>query len=903
MALRAVEHTFTGATNHYSATYDSTKTTLGDLIKQYTGPTPKEKYAGPIRFGRDAALTTYYGVARPNETATQVPGIYPHAVTWADKHGYYSTGTVSVSETVVTGSGTGWFADGVPIGATIGFGSTDPGAITTWYTISTIASDTSITLQSSAGTITAGTSFVINKDYERDWVFLADNATAAATRRITLFEFDRLTSNFSWRGFVTLTYPTATNHTIQGLKIAYKTYTTGTVAVASSNNYSTGTVTVAATAVTGSGTTFTSGMVGMSIGFYTTNPALVSQWYVISAFTSGTAITLAATAGTVAAGTSYVIATTTVTGTGTTWSSDRIIVGSRIGFGSTDPNQIYRWHYVSALTATTVVTSDTAFYIQSTPTANGIAGVTSNVTYSSGTAYVIEDVKILTSTTNATATNGGLYMAQGISYNDFTVVGTTIVAAASTDKVKAVYWLADASTVTNDVARGLVLDDYVSMTSQFCYVLEAASSTSILAYKYNFRVALGAPTSGKVTTAFVLATGAQTIATNISTYSPLTLASMASGGSGTKSLYFNGIGRIHRAAVSGVTSGNTSWITDTMTEVPTGNSAVLTSFAASGVLANTAYLDQADRLVVTIAGPTGTNVANSYVTQFSTVANTAFDRFFGYDTRQVDISTINNSATPLVGNQGAPLTTFSTQGLTYLARNANAGNVGNYNLYALPLGADWDFANGTVKQRLITPSIATTNAAKLIRVVVNNEEYMGDGGLRIPMEGYRLYYRTSGITDDSGSWTLVDSTGDLSAATPASTIQFMFEFRTIGAFCIPARIYSVSCLYEDSTTDSHYQPSTGLSSITGKRFAWRFATRFGGTVPKLRIRLYDAIAGTELVNDDSVTQSGTWEKSTNGGSSWSSYDSLDKINETTYIRYTRTGLSDDISVRALLTQF
>jgi hypothetical protein len=137
MATRAVEHLFTGSTAPYSA-YDPTKTTLGDLIEQYTGASAEDKYAGPTRVGRDSGLTTTYGIARPNETSTAIPGVYPHVVRWANKSGYYSTGTVAVSGITVTGTGTGWLADGVPIGARIGFGSTNPDSITTWYTIATI---------------------------------------------------------------------------------------------------------------------------------------------------------------------------------------------------------------------------------------------------------------------------------------------------------------------------------------------------------------------------------------------------------------------------------------------------------------------------------------------------------------------------------------------------------------------------------------------------------------------------------------------------------------------------------------------------------------------------------------------------------------------------------------------
>jgi hypothetical protein len=119
MATRAVEHLFTGATTPYTS-YDSTKTVLGDLIKQYTGAGAEDKYAGPIRTGRDSGLTTTYALARPNETSTAVPGVFPHVVRWAAKSGYYSTGTVAVSATAVTGTSTDFLASGTPVGARIG---------------------------------------------------------------------------------------------------------------------------------------------------------------------------------------------------------------------------------------------------------------------------------------------------------------------------------------------------------------------------------------------------------------------------------------------------------------------------------------------------------------------------------------------------------------------------------------------------------------------------------------------------------------------------------------------------------------------------------------------------------------------------------------------------------------
>lgn len=235
----------------------------------------------------------------------------------------------------------------------------------------------------------------------------------------------------------------------------------------------------------------------------------------------------------------------------------------------------------------------------------------------------------------------------------------------------------------------------------------------------------------------------------------------------------------------------------------------------------------------------------------------------------------------------------------FLCRNGTAATLNH--LYALPASAHWAYAAGTPKQRLITPSLSTTNAASLTRAFVNGANQLGSGTMGLPTEPYRVYYRTEGISDDSGAWTLLNDTLSLSAVTPGSAIQLMFEFKILGSFCIPARIYSCGVIYEDMTTDSHYQPSVVHSSASSKRFAWRFSTAFGSTVPTMRVRLYDAVTGSLLVDDNTASPSGTFEKSTDDGGAWGAYNTTDKGNETTYIRYTPASLGDDIKVRALLT--
>ena len=636
------------------------------------------------------------------------------------------------------------------------------------------------------------------------WVFFADNATAAATRRIVLYTFNTSTQAWSWRGFITLTYPTATNHTIRGMRVVRHKYTTGTVAV------------------------------------------------------SGTA----------------------VTGTTTAWQTARYAVGARIGFGTTDPTQVSTWYYISA------IGSDTSITLSST------AG-----TIGSGTSYVIEELRVYTATTNATTTNGGLYVAKGINFDDFIAAGTTVAAAVSTDNVKAVYWLKDASTVTNIAAGSLCLGGTAATdTNQDIYVLNANSGTSASIFKYNGRAALTVATGG-TTNAFVLVTGTQTTTGTISQTNSGRIGTLSHGpGSGTSCMYFATTTRIYRVIESSITSTSTTFLADAMAEIPPGT---VNTYAATGAMTSVEIASSIDRLIITTGA-----AQKHYVTQYNAVSS-ALDKVMFCDNKQIDQSTADANSTPFPSTQSAGFSVWSETGITYLARTGTTAIINQ--IYAMPLSADWDFAAGTsaaTQNRLITPAISTPGCNKFSRLYINEDKIIGSDNLGLPTEAFRSYYRTSGITDDSGTWNLVNENGDLTGVGGANTIQFMFEFKVIGITCIPARLYGLTVTWDDNSTDSHYQPSTANSSISAKRFAWRFSTAFGGTVPQLKITLYDATTGSSLLTDDTVSAaSGTWEKSTNDGSSWSAYNTSDKANETTYIRYTPTSIADNTKVRAVLTQY
>lgn len=633
------------------------------------------------------------------------------------------------------------------------------------------------------------------------WVFLADLSTAGATRRIVLYTYVPSTSQFTWRGFITMTMPSATAHTIRGMRVVKHLYTTGTASA------------------------------------------------------SGTA----------------------VTGSGTAWQTARYAVGARIGFGSTDPTAITTWYHISAIGSNTTIT------------------LQENAGSVSDGPFVIEELRVYVSTTNATAANGGLFVAKGCNYDDFTTGGTNFAAAVSTDNVKATYWLADAATVLNTAAGGCVLSDTVSDTSHFVYVPNADAGTSLRFYKYNVRASLTVA-SGKSTSAFVLRTGAQTVAGTISQTNNGRMAALNHGPTpGVDCIYMVTTTRVYRIREEEIIDASTTFVGDCMVELPTGS---VSTFALTSGFTSVEYAGTIDRLVIT----TGAN-QRMYVTRYNTSANSTFDHVFGANNAQLDQSLADAGLTPWPNNS-VGYSVWIEAGIAFLAKTGTTALL-NF-IYAVPIGADWTYAAGTstaTQNRLITPELFTPEATKLYRVYTNHAQYLGSTILGLQPEPYRIYARTSGIVDDSGDWTLLDENGQLSSFAASTSIQFMIEFRVIGPFCIPAKVYGITCLYEDSSTDSHYQPSVANSSTSANRFAWRFSTAFGGTVPTLTVKIYDAVTGNLLLTDTTAAEtSGSFEKSTNDGSSWGSYNTSDKANEITYIRYTPSTFGTNIKARAILTQ-
>jgi hypothetical protein len=505
-----------------------------------------------------------------------------------------------------------------------------------------------------------------------------------------------------------------------------------------------------------------------------------------------------------------------VTGTGSAWATG-LSVGSRIGFGSTNPSAITTWYQIQA------IGSDT-----------GITLTTNAGTIAAGTPYVIQDLMLVHATTNATVTNGGLFVTKGLQYADFQNPAAAIPAATTVDKIKATYWLKDAATITNDVIGGCALEDRGSWTQQYAYCIEGAAS-SLNVYRYNIRAPLTLTAGAMVLSgADMVITGAQAVTGTISQANNGRVATLQHGsGSGVPSLYLFTTTRILRVPLASVTTGSTTFVADQMAEIAPGGSFTnlstnsFTSLDVAGTL---------DKLVITAATGTGT----IYVTDYYTGGQT-FDRRAGCLASQNPSASRDTDSPIFLHNLSGniPFVWVEDGWLFWVYSQATTATINA--LTAYPLAADLEY-QAEVNNRIICPKIALgATPSKLYRALVNCAENIGDHTMGVTPDMYRLQYRTSGIDDNSGAWTDVPQTGDLSGVLPASNIQFAFQFRTAGVIMLPARVLSLALIYEtDDALPSQYQwyyPDYDSGTAT---FAWIQDVLFGGALTTHTIEIYRA---------------------------------------------------------------
>lgn len=509
---------------------------------------------------------------------------------------------------------------------------------------------------------------------------------------------------------------------------------------------------------------------------------------------------------------------------------------------------------------------------------------------------MIEDLRAYIICTSLTTSNGGLYVVKGLKKEQFTSIGGTVPAATTVDRIRACYYLKDAAVGTALAAMGGGIQDKISQTSRMFWLLETLANPVLFKFDIYADLTL---TAGAATNAFQFKTGAGGVLVGTASQNNNgRVANAAHGpGVGVDCLYFATTTRIYRtAALNTITTGSTSWLIDSMTEVPPGGAS---TFALGAGMNSIEYSGFLDKFLVCSSGAAG---IRSYLTQYRTDAG-QMDRILFVDNKQIDQGLADSTISPVPAQLAAPFSSWIEGGMLYLLRVGATAALNQ--LYTVPIGVDWEFINIT-NSRLILPRMATANASKYIAAFTSSDLILGgDTGknIGIKTEPYRIKYRTTGITDNSGAWQTIDSSGDISGVSGATHIQLCVEFR-MGDSLVPARILSAAVLYEDNSMSDYWQGSSNVGTdLVNKRFGFRHALAYGTAVPRLAIELFDAETGSSLGTDDSTTKAWTWEKTTNAGGAWAAYNTTDRANADTYIRVTPVSLADNIKVRAVLREY
>ncbi len=568
---------------------------------------------------------------------------------------------------------------------------------------------------------------------------------------------------------------------------------------------------------------------------------------------------------------------TVVTGSGTTWQTDGVCSGNRIGFGSTNSSGITQWYRVSSVLNNTSLIISREFETD---------GITNGLSFPNGTLYVIEDFRLIYANyATGAAGDRGIMLVKGLRYENFTYGaynsgggGSTIPAATTVDNLRATYRILDSTGTTATFAPiGIIMENKTSLTQQDLFTLSYPGATTSSIQKFNIRSPLTFLIAGRSNSPYILTTGAQAHSgTNVAGYNPFIKGP-------NDNYYITTFTRIVRIVPVNIISGSTTFISDSMVELPPGTT---TTFSLSSNLVSSHYLPLSQRFYI----PNGT-ATRHYVTPYISGSTTQFERVvLTNDQVQTNTYTILQITIPTSNYGSQQMRSYYHDGLSYVLRDVNNSN-GNV-MYTLPIEADKQYH--TISNAcIITPELFTPSATSYNTIYINAKTYFNDDNrFIVPRENYDIYYRTTGITTDTGSWVLINQNGSMSGVTGTS-IQFKIAFSTIGHTCVPSLIYGIRMSYNSDAQPlsiPFYEPSLKFTDKSSQIFSWRQNSQFNENIPNLNINIYDSSNNLLLTDSVSGSTNGIWEYSSNNGNNWNSWvSSANTVGN--YIRYSASTLS------------
>ena len=493
---------------------------------------------------------------------------------------------------------------------------------------------------------------------------------------------------------------------------------------------------------------------------------------------------------------------TSVTGTSTAWVDFKFCNGARIGFGSTDPEYVTEWIEISTFNSNTSIT------LVNTPAIN----------YPANTPYIIEEIRIIVARYNnsGTLTNGGIFMAKGLSSFDFLNEKSTSIPTATTiDRIKACYFL---NTTVNHAYyyMNCVLGPKIDNNTQYLYVLSGQNniSTNNHFLVYNVRADL-VSVGGITASAFVARSNVfttQIYSTIPATAQKITVATTLSGpGKGVECLYFTYYWRTYRFKTADLRIPNNDVIFDEfMVNNRVGGAQVGTNSHT-----NPKYLPEEDLFYTRDYNYDSYffSKPSSSITQMETGRYMLPPHHYSYyPNDDFDIEFTRTL------NQGGHLSRLSNGNIILM--NDNVGQWANFNLVSYK--ADIYFAE-KYNNFIVTPSIETYNCRKLKKLYLKTNVSIGNDTAPNLTDDAIVYVRTLGIEDNSGKWIVLNKYKDLSKIPPTDKIQFRFGFKTLASMHMPIRIYNLGVLYEtfDNNSDEfewNLEDTSYSSFIIGFKF-------------------------------------------------------------------------------------
>ena len=463
-----------------------------------------------------------------------------------------------------------------------------------------------------------------------------------------------------------------------------------------------------------------------------------------------------------------------ITGVNTKFYDSKISEGSRIGFGTTDPSRVTTWYTINK------IDNNNQLFIDS-PAPSG-----ANI------PYVIEELRIYFLSFQT------FNIVKGLNFDCFsTSLSIPQVYTSDIDRKRACYNIRDAVTPTiNQIGfdLGPVIDD----NTQYLYYMSSRTNINGDAriFVFNIRADLKFIANGISTSPYLFKTGYQFSQYLVNRYGHVRIAKTKfDNPDNVYHLYYEAQVFHLRIRLDDIKPETTNMVDAGNRGTNIAQTVSVLWSDINGANSRTImYDDYTDYFIVM-----NNSAEKNFVYQFSSVGypKTGIQRFFGNNTiirfRNPPEGTVYTVKTqhPFYGDAVDGLLYINMMGTSFDSWERGASSI-----QVFPVGADFETIK-TEENRVICPAVNVSKFSKLSKILFNYNKKLGDDDYGVPPETFRVFVRDHGIEDNTGIWTQLDQSYNISFLQPKRHIQISFTFKTLGATGHSARIHSYTVVGEE----------------------------------------------------------------------------------------------------------